>query len=239
MVMSVNTCADDAPPGAASEFWRAVRTSFPVAMSFIPFGLVLGAQARMQHLSSWQVPVMTGLNFGGGSEFAAVGLWTSPPHILLIVSVTFLINSRHLLMGAVFAPYLNKLSRFKALVCLFFMCDEAWALSLSDCKKRGFSLPYYTGVAGMLYFNWVLSTFAGALLGPVLGDVTRYGFDMAFPAVFFVLLKGMWKGLLFSGLPWVVSLAVAITAYLYLPKGWYVPCGALAGLTLAWWQARA
>ncbi|WP_343239057.1 AzlC family ABC transporter permease [Stenotrophomonas sp. GD03993] len=75
-------------------------------IGFIPFALVLGAQAAQKGLSALEVPLMTGLNFAGGSEFAAVELWTSPPHIALIVAITALVNSRHLLMGASLAPLL-------------------------------------------------------------------------------------------------------------------------------------
>jgi len=35
----------------------------------------------------------------------------------------------------------------------------------------------------------------GALMGPVLGDIDRYGFATAFPGVFIVLLRGMWNDL--------------------------------------------
>jgi predicted branched-subunit amino acid permease len=62
-----------------------------------PYALVLGAQAAQKDLSLIVVPLMTGLNFAGGSEFAAIQLCTSPPHIALIVAITFLVNSRHLL----------------------------------------------------------------------------------------------------------------------------------------------
>lgn len=220
-----------------TELWRGLRSALPIMIGFIPFALVLGAQARLRQFTLLDVGLMTGLNFGGGSEFAAVGLWTSPPHILLIVGVTFLVNSRHLLMGASLAPYLRDIPRKKILFYLFFMCDETWALSMVDARKSGFSLAYYAGVSLGLYASWVVGTTAGAALGPVLGDITRYGFDMAFPAVFFVLLRGMWKGM-GSLLPWVATLGVAVAAYLYLPKGWYVPLGALSGTTIAWLQAR-
>lgn len=220
-----------------AEYWRGLRVSLPIMVGFVPFALVLGAQARMHQFSLLDVPLMTGLNFGGGSEFAAVGLWTSPPHMLLIVGVTFLVNSRHILMGATLAPYLRRIPRKIMLPSLFFMCDETWALSLTDARKTGFSLPYYMGISSGLYGSWIVFTFLGALLGPILGDVTRYGFDMAFPAVFFVLLRGMWKGM-GSMLPWLASLSVAVAAYLVLPKGWYVPLGALAGITVSWMQAR-
>ncbi|TGH91655.1 AzlC family ABC transporter permease, partial [Escherichia coli] len=86
---------------------RGMTAALPVMIGFVPFALVLGAQAARKGLSPVEVPVMTGLNFGGGSEFAAVELWTSPPHALLIAAMTFLVNSRHLLMGAALVPHLR------------------------------------------------------------------------------------------------------------------------------------
>lgn len=125
-------------------------------LGFIPFALVLGAQASHKGLSAYEVALMTGLNFGGGSEFAAIELWSSPP--LVIVAMTLLVNSRHLLMGAALAPYLQHLPLKKALPSLFFMCDESWAMGLADAKRReeesgipGFSLIYFLGVSLCLW----------------------------------------------------------------------------------------
>lgn len=136
-----DTC-DTAP---RAEFLRGLRAAVPVMIGFIPFALVLGAQAAQKGLSALEVPLMTGLNFAGGSEFAAVELWTSPPHIALIVAITALVNSRHLLMGASLAPLLQHLPRRRVLPALFFMCDESWAMGVADARRRalGFSLAYY------------------------------------------------------------------------------------------------
>ena len=227
-----------------SEFRRGVAASIPVMIGFIPFALVLGAQATQKGFSAIEVPLMTGLNFGGGSEFAAVELWTSPPHLLLIVAITFLVNSRHLLMGAALAPYIQHLPKRKALPALFLMCDEAWAIGLADIRqraaaglRRAFSLPYYFGLSIGLYLTWVVFTAIGASVGPIIGDVTVYGFDMAFPAVFLVLLKGMWKSFR-SARPWFVSLAVAALTYRLVPGAWYVPAGALSGVAAAYFWSR-
>lgn len=230
--------AGDADTARSSEFIRGATAALPVMIGFVPFALVLGAQAARKGLSAVEVPLMTGLNFGGGSEFAAVELWTSPPHVLLIVAMTFLVNSRHLLMGAAMVPHFRALPKRQALPALFFMCDESWAMGLADAKRRadGFSLPYYLGVAAGLYLTWVLFTALGALLGPSIGDVTVYGFDMAFPAVFLGLLRGMWKGAR-AATPWLVSLVVAAAVHLLVPGAWYVAAGALSGVAWAWVQA--
>lgn len=224
---------------------RGLKAALPVMVGFIPFALVLGTQASQKGFSVLEVPLMTGLNFGGGSEFAAVELWTSPPHVLLIAAMTFLVNSRHLLMGAALAPFVQHLPKRRAFPALFFMCDESWALGLADARRRleegrpdAFSLRYYLGVSFGLYLSWVVFTAMGAVLGPMLGDVKSYGFDMAFPAVFLVLLRGMWKGVV-SSLPWLVSLAVAALTHLLVPGAWYVAAGAVAGLVMAYvWSGR-
>ena len=52
-------------------------------------------------------------------------------------------------------------------------------------------------------------------IGPLLGDLHGYGFDMAFAAVFLVLLKGMWKGV-HAALPWLFSLITAALFYLLI-----------------------
>lgn len=234
----------DAPAPRWREAMRGLRSAVPVMVGFVPFALVLGAQARLKGFSAVEVPLLTGINFAGGSEFAAIDLWTSPPHLLLLAGVALLVNSRHVLMGAALTPYLQNLPRRRVLPMLAVMCDEVWALALADARARrdagrhpALSVPYYVGVAAGLYLTWVVFTALGGVLGPVLGDVTRYGFDMAFPAVFLVLLRGLWTGAR-AARPWLVSGAVAGGVYLSVPGAWYVPAGALAGVLAAWWWAR-
>ncbi|MGE8558542.1 MAG: branched-chain amino acid ABC transporter permease [Acinetobacter sp.] len=222
------------------EFKRGVKTSVPLLLGIIPFALVLGAQAAQKGFSALEVPLLTGLNFAGGSEFAILEMWTNPPNIIMLMFITFLVNSRHLLMGASLVPYLRHLPNKTVFTALFFMVDESWAVSLADAQKKhsslgyqyAFSMMFYAGLCFALYLMWVGFTSLGAIIGPVLGDISRFGFDMAFPAVFLVLLRGMWKGMR-AARPWLFSLITAALAYLYLPSGWYVPIGAISGIASA------
>lgn len=219
---------------------RGLRDAVPVLLGFLPFGLVLGAQATQKGLSAVEVPLLTGLNFGGGSEFAAIAMWTSPLQVALLVAITFMVNSRHLLMGMALAPMVRHLPRRMVLPALFLMCDESWAMGLADAQRRGgrLDLGYYLGLSLALYLTWITATAAGAVIGPVLGDASRFGFDMAFPAVFLVMLARMWKGTR-AALPWLVSLVCAGLVYLALPGAWYVPAGALSGVIAAYLLARS
>ena len=236
----------DRPHCVASEIRRGIAETWPILFAVVAYGLVFGAQASQRGLRLLEVPLMTGSNYAGGSEFAAIGLWASPPPLLLIVAITFLINSRHLIMGAALTPYLRRLPRWRALVLLFFMSDESWALSFADIRKREgagrgtpFSPGFYAGCSGMIYVGWLGATTLGAAAGPLLGDVDRYGFDMAFPAVFLVIIAGMWKGVR-AARPWLASLVIAALTYLIVPGAWYVVAGTAAGLGTAfcWPEAR-
>lgn len=221
------------------EFLRGVKISIPMLLGIIPFALVLGTQAAQKGFSAIEVPLLTGLNFAGGSEFAIIEVWTQPPQLMFLLLITFLVNSRHILMGASLAPYIRHLPNRKALPLLFFMCDESWALSITDAHKNnprnpyaGFSVFFYIGLCFALYVMWIIFTTLGVGIGAFLGDVSKFGFDMAFPAVFLVLLRGMWKGFK-PALPWLISLIAAALAYLYLPKGWYVLVGSVTGIITA------
>lgn len=112
-------------------------------------------------------------------------------------------------------------------------------MGLADARRStsGFSLRYFMGVSVGLHLSWVAFTAIGALVGPVFGNVIRYGFDMAFPAVFLVMLAGMWKGVAASR-PWIISLVVAAATHLLVRGAWYVPVGSLSGIVAAYLWVR-
>jgi 4-azaleucine resistance transporter AzlC len=225
----------DASKTISGEFARGLRAALPVLFGLAPIALVLGTQAAQKGLSALAVPLMTGFNFAGGSEFAALSLWTSPPNIALIVAMSTLVNARHILMGAAFAPLMRQVSLARALASLFFMCDESWAMTVADANRRGahrISMPYYMGMGIVCWLTWIAFSELGALFGPILGDVRQYGLDMAFTAVFLVLLRGMWKGSR-AARPWMLSLVVAGVVYRLVPGAWYVPAGACSGMLAA------
>lgn len=89
-----------------------------------------------------------------------------------------------------------------------------------------------------MYTTWVVFTTIGAIIGPLIGDVHAYGFDMAFVAVFLVLLKGMWRDARAS-IPWLVSLSCAALTFRLLPGAWYVAAGAVSGVVSAFFLSES
>lgn len=172
------------------DFLRGMRASVPVMLGFIPVGLILGATGAHAGLSPFGMGLMTGINYAGGSEFAAIALWSALPPILTIAMSTWLINSRHIMLSAALTPYVKGLSLPKTLLVFFFMCDETWALSMDDIQKRrkagatdieAFNVPFYFGVALTLWVTWWASALAGAAIGTGLGDLTLWGLHDGLP----------------------------------------------------------
>lgn len=225
-----------------SEFRRGAIMAFPLMIGFIPLAVILGAQASQAGQSFITAYLMTALNFAGGSEFAVVGLWATVPPLLTIALSTLLINSRHIIMGANLAPYIQNESGLRIFFLYFVMCDETWALSMQDIQRRqaenkGFSFWYHMGVGVSLWLMWSWSTCLGAVIGNSFGDLSHYGFEMALPATFIglaIAIRPRGRENLNQYIPIAISFACAALLAACDLKNYSVGGGAISGLIAAY-----
>ena len=226
------------------EWLRGMLAALPVAVGFVPLAFILGAEGSRQGLSSLGMGLMSGLNYAGGSEFAALALWSAAPPVFVVMMTTWLVNSRHILLGAALTPHVDRagLKGFRALLVFFLMCDEAWALGMQDIEARRkaglapevrFSPNFYFGSAVVLWITWFMSAALGAAAGGAIGDLDHWGFGMAFPAVFIALLSMMWPGRR-KALPPLAAALVSAAASLWFPLHLCVLAGTLTGLAAAY-----
>ena len=223
---------------------RGVTMALPVAVGFLPLAFMLGVQGSQHGLSSLGMALMCGLNLAGGSEFAAVSLWSATPPLLLIAMTTWLINSRHIVMGAALTPYVQAsgVSNKTALTVFFLMCDETWALAMNEIDRRKqtgitveklFCPAFYFALALTLWVVWWIGAAVGALVGQSVGDITQYGFLMAFPATFIALLAMMSQGIKQKS-PVVVAAVVSALASLWMPAHYAVMLAIVVSLILVY-----
>lgn len=223
-----------------SEIRRGFFTALPIMMGFVPLGLILGAQMTQLGISNATAYLMTASNFAGGSEFAAIGLWAAVPPVLLIAFTTFLINSRHIIMGASLAPYIRAESGLRIFFIYFVLCDETWALSMQDIQRRQqegkcFSFFFHMGVGLSLWLCWSWTTFFGAVIGNLLGDLSHLGFAMALPATFIGLSVAMRpRKDRRDYLPIAMSFIAASASAVYIDAKYSVGFGAIGGLVTAY-----
>jgi 4-azaleucine resistance transporter AzlC len=212
----------------SDEFLLGAWQMLPLLIAVIPFALIMGALCAQKGMSPLETTLMSALVFAGSSQFVAAGLWQHPIPMFAIVAGTALINSRHLLMGAALAPNMGAFGRTRAYLSLFFMADENWAMAMRRAAAGPLTASYYLGLSVPFYLSWVLWTTVGNLIGGVIADPKRFGFDFAFAAVFLVILLSLNKARR-NLLPIAVSAVAALVAWRLLPGSAYIFVGGLAG----------
>jgi 4-azaleucine resistance transporter AzlC len=234
------------PPGLASNFsdlrppplvsWsregivKGIRTTTPVALSLIPFGLAFGTLAKHAGIGFTETVLMSGLVFAGAAQFAALGMWSEHVPVMSIVFMTLVLNLRHILMGITLHPWLSKIRRRQSYFSLFFLSDESWVLSVAYFHSGGHNAAFLLGSGSFLFTAWVVSTTLGRFIGSAIAQPERWGLDFTFPATFLFLLTMMWKGRGKRNLiPWTIAAVTALVVARYVPGKWFVLCGALAG----------
>ena len=216
-----------------SELRDALIDIAPALLAGSPMGLLFGALAVAKGISPLEVLLMSSLVFAGGAQFAALGLWQAPLPILALLFSTVLINARHILMSVSLAPKLRRFTRLQRLLGFGLMADENWALAERRATRRPLTTGYYLGMAVVFWANWVLWSFAGELLGPTLGDPSRFGADFAFVAIFIGLVVAVSKGRPHALAIVVASATAAALVHAVIGSPWHVLSGALAGTAAA------
>lgn len=220
-----------------SEFASGQKAIAPMIVAAMPIGLVFGAVAATKGLSPLEIALMSSLVFAGGSQFVAMDIWTHPANWTAIGFAALLVNIRHVLMGASLGRKMGAFSTGQKYLGMLFMADEIWAMAETRASRALLMPAYYAGLTLVFYINWVASSLAGALLGAFLGDPALIGLDFAFPAVFIVLVMGIWRGPA-TGVALIASAAASIAVYKTVAGAWYIAAGAGAGLVAAFVVGR-
>ncbi|QCI69108.1 AzlC family ABC transporter permease [Phreatobacter stygius] len=215
-----------------SEFRDGIADLWPAMVAAAPIGLLYGAIATTKGLSPIEVALSSALIFAGGAQLAAIELWTVPVPVAALVVSTLLINARYLLMSASLAPKVARLPLIGRLFGFHVLADENWALAERRAARQPITAAYFFGMGAAFWVNWVAWSYAGTILGPLLGDPRRFGADFAFTAIFIGLIVGFVTGPR-TGLVVVVSALAATGAFVAFGSPWHVLVGALAGMAAA------
>ena len=108
----------------------------PHMLSVIPFGIICGAIGVELGFSPYLVYGISLIIFGGASQIVFLQLLSGGASSLIAVTSVGIINSRHLLYGAVLSEYLNKLSFIKKLFISYIVVDQAFAESATLFKNN-------------------------------------------------------------------------------------------------------
>jgi 4-azaleucine resistance transporter AzlC len=214
------------------EFRRGFLDILPILAAAFPIGLLWGSLAVGKGLSPLEAGLVSASAFGGAAQFVAIDLWRDPVPWLLVTFSVFVVNVRHVLMGASLSRHIGNIARPMRPIVMFLMVDEVWALAERRAFSDRLTFSYYLGLGLPLWINWVVATVIGAMIGRGLGDPAAYGFDFAFSALFIAILAGFWKGPK-TGAVLAVAAAVSALTKLVVPGAWYIAFGGMAGVAVA------
>ena len=170
-------------------FSKGFLSVAPHMLSVIPFGIICGAIGIELGFDPVLVYAMSIIIFGGASQIIFMQLLSGGASSLVAITSVGVINSRHLLYGAVLSEYLEKLSFIKRLLISYFVVDQGFAESNKFLKKNNTqnNLHYHVLGGGItLWFFWQISTISGIILGSFIPE--QLGLKFAIPLTFLAVV---------------------------------------------------
>lgn len=217
-----------------------VRLGIPIGFSFFVFGLTFGVAAIGQGLTPLSAGLASMFVFSGSSQFLILDSFGHPKVLAAIALSVFLLNIRHIVMGATLLSSTPTAPLWLRVLGLLFMIDETWAVAMSpEAKADRLRVLIGCGIVAMA--AWVLGTILGAILSKFIVDPKRFGIDFVYFAVFLFILVSIWRQNR-NILPWVVAVLVALLTQSVTSGKWYVVVGGVAGAIaggLRPWISRA
>ncbi len=231
------------PEKNSSALRAGLVASWPICLGYFPIGLSLGVLAQKSGLLPWQVGLMSLLVFAGGSQFIAVAMLASGASPAAIVTTTFMVNLRHLLMSSALAVHFPGASRRFLALFAYGVTDESFAVNMARFNQGGWDRRSALVLNQAGNTIWFFSTVAGVFLGHLIPPGSL-GIDFALTGMFICLLVFQLRGPIFVATALMAGLC-SVLAYLWLPGNAYVivaSClAATAGLMLkrAWRRGRS
>ena len=174
---------------------KALKAAFPhtipIMTGFLFLGMTYGIYMNVSGFSFWYPMLMSMTIFAGSMEFVTVNMLLGAFHPLQALSMTLMINARHLFYGiSMLDKY--KGTGLKKLYLIFGMCDESFSINYTaDIPKdvdKGWFMMWVT-VLNQLY--WVLGSTLGGIFGSFIHFNTE-GLDFVMTALFVVIFLEQW-----------------------------------------------
>ena len=175
---------------------KALKAAFPhtipILTGFLFLGLTYGIYMNVSGFSFWYPMLMSATIFAGSMEFVTVNMLLGAFHPLQALTMTLMINARHLFYGiSMLDKY--KGTGLKKLYLILGMCDESFSVNYTANIPAGVDrgwFMFWVTLLNQLY--WVL----GATLGGIFGSFIHFnteGIEFVMTAMFVVIFLEQWK----------------------------------------------
>jgi 4-azaleucine resistance transporter AzlC len=199
--LGMTTLPQTPPPSAPAI--SVLTLSVPVAMGYVPLGMVFGFLFAQAGAPWWLALAASVFVFAGAAQFMMVPMLATGLSVATIALATLVVNLRHIFYGL---SLLHKLPHqpWARWYLVFALTDETYSVLTT--------LPEGTGTRQMVLVAllnqgwWVLGTLLGAVIGAQ-AQITLVGLDFALAALFAVLAVEQWRSAESSTPLWVAVLS--------------------------------
>ncbi len=148
-----------------SFFKDGLSAGWPICLGYLPIGMAFGVLAQKAGLTPVQIGLMSLLVFAGSSQFIAVSMISAGASAAAIITTTFVVNMRHVLMSSALAVYLRSAHRGLLALYAYGVTDESFAVNLPRFNAHEWSLGRAMVVNHAANLTWFFSTVAGGIGG--------------------------------------------------------------------------
>ncbi|MFM1653999.1 AzlC family ABC transporter permease [Brevibacillus sp. B_LB10_24] len=226
------------PHFSALQVRQGLIDAAPISVSVALFGAIFGMLSIQAGLSGWQSLAMSLIVFAGSSQFTALSMLSERAGSLSIILATFLLNSRHFLMGLSLSPYYRSFPKLLTGIFAFFLTDEQYAIILNRFRHHPSHAAYVFTVGLALYIGWCAGTWLGTIAGQWLPDPAALGLDFSFTAMFLALAYYQ-LGSLLRILTFLATGAVAAGLALLLPNGLHLLAAGLFAFAVGYFAQQS
>jgi 4-azaleucine resistance transporter AzlC len=219
-----------------------IKAALPVCLGYIPVGLAFGVLAAQAGLLVQEVFFMSLLVYAGSAQFISISMIAAGASVGTIITTTFLVNARHILMSASLAVHLKKYSNKLLALIGFGITDETYAVAISDLTRQEREPAYFLGLNLTSQAVWIASTVIGASVGNIIPDPSVWGLHFALPGMFIGLLVIQMKERL-SIVIALVAFSLSLTIKIIVHGNWHVVVAsvitATIGVIIEKWIAKS
>lgn len=216
-------------------FLAGLKAAVPIVLGYLPIGFAFGVLARTTAgLSVAEVGLMSLLVYAGSSQFIGTNMLAAGAALPAIISTTFLVNLRHLLLSTALLPSFKENSAWENSLLTYGITDETFAVNASTLKGQPIGPAFIAGLHITSHSSWILASIIGAFAGEMAGNYEQYGLDFALAAMFIGLLMPHLQGERASQkrVAAVVAAVVAVGLALLGQPSWGIIVATLAAATV-------
>ena len=221
-------------PTLATPRLSALALTAPVAMGYIPLGMVFGF-LFVQAGAHWSLAIVSSLLvYAGAAQYMMIPMIAAGLPVATIALATLVVNLRHVFYG------LSLLSRFPnngwlRWYMVFALTDETY--SVLTILPPSTSHRQMALIALLNHFWWVLGSALGAIIGAQ-AKIELVGLDFVLAALFAVLTVEQQRSRRRSAPLWIALAAYAI-AWPLAAKHALVIAIVLSTLVAVFWHGKA